>query len=387
MEKISSLGQYFTTNNRLQEMVFKFIKNKPKRILEPSVGRGDLVNFIKKQNDKIKFDMYEIDNEIIPLESIDKKNINYNDFLKVKIKKKYKTIIGNPPYVKTSKGNLYIDFIKKCYKLLKSKGELIFIVPSIFLKLTSSSELINEMLISGTFTDIYHPNDEKLFKNASIDVIIFRYCRDNTLSNEVSYNDKSLRLINSNGIITFLENDEELGEIISKYFSIYVGMVSGKESVFKNNKLGNITILNKENKEDKYILIDKFPTENDELNEYLIKNKEELISRRIKKFNEKNWFQWGALRNRQTIKENIGKKCIYINNITRQDRIAFIGKVQYFGGGLLIMIPVNDKINLERVCDYLNSEEFKKNYKYSGRFKIGHRQLSNHLIRNEILDF
>ena len=51
------------------------------------------------------------------------------------------------------------------------------------------------------------------------------------------------------------------------------------------------------------------------------------------------------------------------------------------------MIPVNDKINLERVCDYLNSEEFKKNYKYSGRFKIGHRQLSNHLIRNEILDF
>lgn len=387
MEKISSLGQYFTINNRLQEMVFKFIKNKPKRILEPSVGRGDLVNFIKKQNDKIKFDMYEIDNEIIPLESIDKKKINYNDFLKVKIRKKYKTIIGNPPYVKTSKGNLYIDFIKKCYKLLKLKGELIFIVPSIFLKLTSSSELINEMLISGTFTDIYHPNDEKLFKNASIDVIIFRYCRDNTLSNEVSYNDKSLRLINSNGIITFLENDEELGEVISKYFSIYVGMVSGKESIFKNNKLGNITILNKEDKEDKYILIDKFPTENDELNEYLIKNKEELISRRIKKFNEKNWFQWGALRNWQTIKENIGKKCIYINNITRQDRIAFIGKVKYFGGGLLIMIPVNDKINLERVCDYLNSEEFKKNYKYSGRFKIGHRQLSNHLIRNEILDF
>ena len=31
------------------------------------------------------------------------------------------------------------------------------------------------MLKVGTFTHIYHPNNENLFDNASIDVIVFRY--------------------------------------------------------------------------------------------------------------------------------------------------------------------------------------------------------------------
>ena len=63
MEQIHSLGQYFTINIKLQEKVYEFIKNKPSIILEPSVGRGDLVNYIIKKKD-IKFVMYEIDKKI-----------------------------------------------------------------------------------------------------------------------------------------------------------------------------------------------------------------------------------------------------------------------------------------------------------------------------------
>ena len=151
-----SLGQYFTTNNELKEIVYKFILNNPTNILEPSIGQGDLVKFITNKLINVTFDMYEIDTKIKLLENIDKNNIIYGDFLKEKITKTYKTIIGNPPYVKTKKRNLYIDFIEKCYNLLDDDGELIFIIPSDFFKLTSASKLLNTMMINGTFTHIYN---------------------------------------------------------------------------------------------------------------------------------------------------------------------------------------------------------------------------------------
>ena len=44
-----------------------------------------------------------------------------------------------------------------------------------------------------------------------------------------------------------------------------------------------------------------------------------------------------------------------------------------------MLIPKND-YDLTIILSYLNSNEFKKNFIYSGRFKIGHRQLSNSTI-------
>lgn len=369
-------GQYFTTNIMLKENIYKLILNSPKLILEPSSGRGDLVDFIKKKNNKIKFHLYEIDSNIKLLNNINKKDIVYGDFLKQDIKIKYNTIIGNPPYIKTKKGNMYIDFIEKCYNLLNFNGELIFIVPTDFLKLSSSCKIINIMINNGTFTHIFHPNNEKLFKNASIDVIIFRYCKNNNLSNKIYYNNVQKYLINTNGILTFSNNNNNNYKLFSEYFDIYVGMVTGKEKVFKNEKFGNINILNKKNLINKYILIDDFPTNNDELNKYMLNNKSELINRKIKKFNENNWFEWGALRNYKSIKKNINKKCIYIHNLTRNKEVCFESNVQFFGGNLIIMIP-KKKINLSKLVNYINSDLFKSNYMYSKRFKIGHKQLQN----------
>jgi adenine-specific DNA-methyltransferase len=122
--------------------------------------------------------------------------------MNVTITKKYKTIIGNPPYVKTKNGNLYIDFTRKCYELLDNNGELIFIVPSDFLKKTSAVKLLNMMIQNGTFTHIYHPNNEHLFENASIDIIIYRYCKNINIDKKILYNDKCLYLINNNGLVT-----------------------------------------------------------------------------------------------------------------------------------------------------------------------------------------
>lgn len=376
---IHERGQYFTKNEFLKEAVYNLILNNPTNILEPSCGRGDLIEYVQSKNSFIQFDSYEIDESIQLLNSINKSKIIYGDFLLQEINKKYCTIIGNPPYVKTTNGNLYIDFIYKCYCLLQDNGELIFIVPSDFIKLTSSSNLINEMMNHGTFTHIIHPNKENLFEEANIDVIIFRYCKNKELDKNVKVNGEEKYLINTNGILTYSNEMNVSNETFADYFDIYVGMVTGKEDIFKNDTYGNMHILNGKNKLEKYILLSSFPSPNNELNDYMLSHKDSLISRKIKKFNEKNWFEWGALRNHKTIKNKIGNECIYVYNLTRSNEICFKGKVQYFGGSLIIMIP-KKKVNLDTVIDYMNSDTFKSNYMYSGRFKIGHKQLHNCLF-------
>lgn len=379
-----SLGQYFTTHNELKEKIFEFILNIPYNILEPSIGQGDLITFIEDRLPSITFDMYEIDKNIKLLDKIQKDKVIYCDFMKQTITKKYKTIVGNPPYVRTKKGNLYIDFTEKCYNLLDDNGELIFIVPSDFLKLTSAAKLLNIMMTTGTFTHIYHPNNEKMFENASIDIIVFRYCKNSLIDKKILYNDKLLYITNSNGLITFDKEENTNSVMFNEYFDIYVGLVSGKEEVYKNEELGNIEVLNGEDKRDKYIYIETYPCENEKINNYLSQHKTLLIERRIRKFNDKNWFEWGAPRNITTINNNIGKECIYIYNLTRKPNVSFLGKVNYFGGGLIMLKP-KKKCNLNNVVSYINSDTFKDNFMFSGRFKIGHRSLSNSFIPSEYL--
>jgi len=278
----NKLGQYFTTNKILKQKLMEFILNSPDVILEPCIGQGDLISHIKEKMPKIIFDMYEIDKTIKLLDNIDKDKIIYGDFLQQTIDKKYKTIIGNPPFIKNKQSNLYINFIEKCYNLLDNNGELIFIIPSDFFKLTSSVKLINDMMKNGIFTHIYHPHNEKMFENATIDIMIFRYVKSIDNKNDIIlYNNNPFYVINKNGLITFEENKIKTSVIFQDYFDIYVGLVSGKEEVYKNDKLGNINVLNGKNKINKYIFINKFPCENNEINNYLYEHKEELIERKI----------------------------------------------------------------------------------------------------------
>jgi adenine-specific DNA-methyltransferase len=374
-----NLGQYFTTHNELKEKVFEFILNTPSNILEPSIGQGDLVSFITDKIPSITFDMYEIDTQIKLLDKIQKDKVIYGDFMKQLITKTYNTIVGNPPYVRTKNGNLYIDFTEKCYNLLDDNGELIFIVPSDFLKLTSASKLLNVMMTNGTFTHIFHPHNEKMFENASIDIIVFRYCKNNLIDKKILYNDKLLYITNSNGLITFGEQENNNSVMFNDYFDIFVGLVSGKEEVFKNKELGNIEVLNGANKLDKYIYIEKYPCEEEKINKHLLNHKKELIERKIRKFNENNWFEWGAPRNITSIQTCLGQDCIYIYNLTRTKNVSFLGNVNYFGGGLIMLKP-KKKCNLYNIVSYINSNTFKDNFMFSGRFKIGHRQICNSYI-------
>jgi len=183
MTKQEILGQYFTTSTELQEKVYSFILNKPSLILEPSMGRGDLINYVSERDNSIKFDVYEIDNTINILNKyISRDKVIFGDFLEQSIQTKYKTIIGNPPYA----NNLHIHFIYRCYDLLEIGGELVFIVPTNFLTDTPTSSLLDSMIRNGSFTHIYHPNNTDLFEGASVDVVVFRYCKDGNIHSNVN---------------------------------------------------------------------------------------------------------------------------------------------------------------------------------------------------------
>lgn len=371
---MNNKGQYFTSNKILCEGIFSLIKTNPDTILEPSVGRGDIVEFIKKKWN-VKFDCYEINNTLDF--KINKNEIVFKNFLETDIQKKYKCIIGNPPYIKTEKGNVYIDFIDKCIDILENKGELIFIIPSDFFKLTMSKKTIKKIFQYGTITDVIYPENEHLFQGATIDVLIFRFEKDNLKNNIVVYNGEKRKIKNFDNMIIF----EKINKIlrlefkICNFFNVYVGIVSGRENIFKH-KDGNIKVMNDFDTFNNYILINKYPSGINNIDIYMLNHKEELINRKIRKFTEKNWFEWGALRNIKIMEKYVNEDCIYIRNITRKKTIASKGRIVYFGGKLLMMKPKN-KSNISLIVNILNTYEFYSNFLYSGRFKIGQRQLLN----------
>lgn len=346
------LGQFFTTSELLQKKVKSLVRNTTGKVLEPSFGAGHLLLGFETRD----IICFEIDNSIKPVLDISKFDVHYEDFLKYNFQNQtFSTVIANPPYVKTS----HLKFIEKCFHLLEKGGEMIFIVPSDFLKLTHAKNMIKQMDMSGMFTDFYFPDNEKLFDNASVDIVVFRYQK------------KNYTVVD--GMISFSNTK---GVHVKDLFDVYVGIVSGKDSVFKSETLGNIELLDN----GKFILVEKFPCGDENVDEHLLKHKEDLLNRKIRKFNEKNWFEWGALRNKKVVDENRGRECIYIKTITRNSKVAFKGSVMYFGGNFLCMIPKRNDINLDKIIEFLNSESFRREFTFSGRFKIGHGQLTNSFV-------
>lgn len=374
------LGQYFTISSTLQDFVFDKVKHKSSCLLEPSFGAGHLLKKFKQENDDYPMVCCELDKSIEPVISFNAcQTVIYGDFTQQKLGTKFKTIVGNPPYVKQKSGNLYIKFIELCYDYLDDDGEMIFIVPSDFIKLTTAASIIDKMTQTGSFTDFLFPHNEKLFEGASVDVVVFRYEKGH-MNSKASVNGKEMHCNVINGIITFTENQVS-GFQIDSMFDVYVGLVSGKDEVYRV-PFGNIDVLTDKESIAKYVFAEKFPTKNAEINAHLLAHKDELMNRKIKKFSENNWFEWGAPRNISSIRKLWGKSCIYMKNMTRSKEVAFIGNVQYFGGTLLCLVPKKEmtKKKLHDIVGYLNSDAFQTNYMYSGRFKIGHKQISSAIV-------
>jgi len=128
------------------------------------------------------------------------------------------------------RSSLYLFFIEKAVRHLKPGGELIFIVPRDFIKLTAARKLNEFLYNEGTITDFIETGDEKIFTDAVPNCAIFRFERsrfDRTMSDG-----RIFTLVD--GQLMFLSGrySVPLGDL----FQVKVGAVSGADRVFTHPK-------------------------------------------------------------------------------------------------------------------------------------------------------
>lgn len=267
----------------------------------------------------------EIDANILKDSGLESRIANI-DFFDYSLDEKFDCIIGNPPYVRyqdildstkfllssysslfDSRSNLYLFFIYKCLLHLKDNGELIFITPRDFLKSTASIKL-NEFLFSqGTITDFIDLGDKKIFEGAQPNCAIWRFEKGNFKRNTTCLRKFSC----VKGQIIFTKNHYFIP--FSSLFSVKVGAVNGADSIFTNEIFGNVEFVNSttaKSGKTRKMIYGEYAKNCPSLQGF----KTQLLQRKIKKFNEQNWWAWG----RDYYKSD--KPRIYVNTKTRNKK-------------------------------------------------------------------
>ncbi|GHP96930.1 hypothetical protein JP0053_14750 [Helicobacter pylori] len=178
------------------------------------------------------------------------------------------------------------------------------------------------------------------------------------------------------GILYFL--NQSYTQKLSEVFKVKVGAVSGCDKIFKNEKYGNLefvtSITKRTNVLEKMVFVN-------EPNDYLLQHKDSLMQRKIKKFNENNWFEWGRMHHISP------KKRIYVNTKTRQKNPFFIHQCPNYDGSILALFPYNQNLDLQNLCDKLNAINWQElGFVCDGRFLFSQRSLENALLPKDFFN-
>lgn len=380
MLNVSHLGQVFTPKSIVSQML-TLIKNNG-RFLEPSTGDGAFYDELPANKLGI-----EIDSSVIK----DKAVLNM-DFFSLDEGEKFDTIIGNPPYVRYQdikpstkallnkflnifdrRSNLYLFFIYKSILHLNYKGELIFITPRDFLKNTSSKALNEFMFNNGTITDFIDLGDKKIFKGAEPNCAIWRFVKG-----DFTRSTKCLKEFSCvNGQILFTKKRYFVP--FDKLFYVKVGAVSGADSIFHSDKYGDTEFVCsstiKDGKTKKMIYAPK------DL-KFLDKFKPVLLKRKVRNFNESNWWCWG----RDYYKSENPR--IYVNTKTRHKRPFFTHSVKAYDGSVLAIFPKFKCKNIKLICEKLNDIDWNElGFVCDGRFIFSQRSLQNCVLDDSFLQY
>lgn len=94
------------------------------KVLEPSAGRGDLVDAILRENPKAQVDVCEINPDLREILTLKGYDPIFSDFLALPEEARYDVILMNPPFEKRQD----VDHVHHAYKFLKPGGRLVAIV-------------------------------------------------------------------------------------------------------------------------------------------------------------------------------------------------------------------------------------------------------------------
>ena len=387
---ITHLGQVFTPQHIVSDMLslVRSVKHTQNpRFLEPSCGNGAFWQNLPSNKVGIEIDT----NALKAFTNQDSKILNM-DFFSYPVSEKFDTIIGNPPYVRYQdildstksllkpfsaifdmRTNLYLFFIYKCVLHLKERGELVFITPRDFLKSTASVRL-NEFLFSqGSITDFIELGDKRIFDKAQPNCVIWRFEKGD-FSRKVNL---ARNFSCVNGQLMLTKNRYEIA--FNKLFFVKVGAVSGADKIYANDEFGNVEFVcshSAKSGKTKKMIYGEFGKDS----AYLQGFKPQLLKRKIKKFDENNWWEWG----RDYHKSNEAR--IYVNAKTRNKKPFFLHPCKAYDGSVLAVFPrfKVDLATLQKLCEMLNNVDWEElGFVCDGRFLFSQRSLENCLLGSE----
>ncbi|MFA7292313.1 MAG: class I SAM-dependent methyltransferase [Rhodocyclaceae bacterium] len=380
---VAHLGQVFTPEPIVRRMLA--LMRHRGRVLEPSCGDGAFARQLPGCT------AIEIDPRQCPPGALNLDFFAYPD------SEKFATIIGNPPYVRyqdippitrehlsseyfDARSNLYLFFIEKCLRHLAPGGELIFITPRDFLKATSAVRLNRLLHAQGTITDFIELGDARIFTGATPNCAIWRFERDN-FSHRTRYEIGSggkgegksrveeRHFLLTGGHLAFTRADYTVP--LASIFSVKVGAVSGADAVFASDKYGDMDFVCSHTARDGKTRRMIFNTPHPALQRY----KQRLLARRIRRFDDATWWQWGRL---HPITE---RPRIYVNGKTRSPQPFFLHPCNNYDGAILALFPHDPDADLEALCAQLNAVDWGElGFVCDGRSLFAQRSLQEALL-------
>ena len=378
------LGQVFTPPE-IVDCMRRLVRNQG-RVLEPACGDGA---FLRHFPGALGI---EVDPRCAPA------GAEVMNFFELADDESFATIIGNPPYVRyqdispgtrrlardtvlDGRANLYLFFIEKCLSLLEPGGELIFITPRDFLKATSAVPLNRLLFAQGTMTHLIDLGDLHLFDDATPNCAIWRFVRGdfsrktrfaalgaadsvNALI-EVAWEERCF--VENSGQLLFVREDYPLR--LSQIAFVKVGAVSGADEIYASATHGNrdfvcsSTVADGQTRRMIWCEPERPPAA-------LLPYHDRLIARRIRPFNETNWWQWG----RGYYQSDQPR--VYVNNKTRRANPFFVHDCPHYDGATLAIFPNDPTVDVRALAEALNMVDWADlGFVCDGRFLFTQRSL------------
>jgi adenine-specific DNA-methyltransferase len=371
--KADTHGQVFTPADLVKEMLA--LRRNHGRVLEPSCGSGAFAKPLRESGADLV--ALELDAEHAPDYAV------VGDFFDYPLTEQFASVIGNPPYLRfrdipkstrtkldmslfDTLSNLCCFFIEKSIRHLAPGGELIFVVPRDFPKATSARKMNRWLFEQGTITDFRETGDEAIFAGATPPCCIFRFEKgrmDRAMTDGRVFSEHA-------GQLFFLPSGTQ-GVPLSEFFEVAVGGLSGADKYYAHPQ-GNLEVVcSKTRKTGKTRTM--FHGTSARL--ALADHKSELLKRRVRKFSDLNWWEWGRKWKETPVLR------IYVNAKSRQVNPFFTHTCTAFDGSVLALFPKDSAMDIDAAVDVLNAVDWNAlGFMAGERFLFAQRALEQTLI-------